>query len=207
MTWMITSDGFEAHIKYPVPDAFEIERIAHSLGQINRFNGHASRPYSVAEHSLLVADVAEHMGLDVFGQMAALMHDAHEAFVGDVTSPVKDEIGAAWFNFENRFAHMLASKFGLITAFTAFHHEIKSADLTALAIERYHLLPNRQPCGTPSTPWPCLAQLHAVHHFVDLNTPEREAMTWRDWADRFVDRFHELQFARAELCSLERQAA
>lgn len=207
MTWMVTSDGYEANLSTPVPDAFDIERIAHSLSQINRFNGHASRPYSVAEHSLLVADVAEHMGLDVYGQLAALMHDAHEAFTGDVTSPAKREIGTAWNIFENRFAHFLARKFGLITATTVYHHEIAAADMTALAIERYHLLPHRQPCGTPSTPWPCLAQLHAVHHFVDLNTREREEMTWRDWRDRFLDRFNELQFARVEASTLERLAA
>lgn len=69
-----------------------IEAIAHSLAQINRF-GHASRPYSVAEHSLLVCEIVKSMGLDCHAQRAALMHDAHEAFTGDVATPHQSRAG------------------------------------------------------------------------------------------------------------------
>ena len=71
MNWIVTCDGHEASLEFPTHADYEIERIAHSLAQINRFNGHAARPYSVAEHSLLVLDIAKtKLGLDAHGQMA-----------------------------------------------------------------------------------------------------------------------------------------
>lgn len=199
MTWIVTADGFEANVLYPTPDMFEIERIAHSLSQINRFNGHAVRPYSVAEHSLLVLELAERMGLDVFGQMAALLHDAHEAFVGDMSTPVKQCLGRSWSGFEDRIAHHLSLRFGFHTALVHASQEIKRADLIALAIERHHLLPHVQPSGVPSTPWSCLSGLGEVHHMADLMDRHVVGMAWHEWRDAFIDRFQELQFARAEL--------
>jgi hypothetical protein len=56
---------------------------------IVRFNGHLSKPYSVAEHSLLVADLARLMGENRRGQLAALLHDAHEVYTGDIARPIK----------------------------------------------------------------------------------------------------------------------
>ena len=47
--------------------------IAHALAQINRFNGHAKRPYSVAEHSLVCMEIAQHLELPPVVQLACLM--------------------------------------------------------------------------------------------------------------------------------------
>lgn len=64
MTWMITITGREHHLRgssaqHSLP---EINEIAHALSMINRFTGHTTRPYSVAEHSLLVAQMASEEG-------------------------------------------------------------------------------------------------------------------------------------------------
>ena len=72
-----------------------IEDIAHALAQINRFTGHAARPYSVAEHSLLVCDIVRAKGLNAHAQLLALLHDAHEAYCGDVASPTKSLLSAS----------------------------------------------------------------------------------------------------------------
>lgn len=61
-----------------------LEDIAHALACTNRYMGHAPRPYSVAQHSVLCA---QHVGTD--HQLQALFHDAHEAYVGDMSSMVK----------------------------------------------------------------------------------------------------------------------
>ena len=74
MTWMLTSQGQVVHLDNPLhnPGALSIRAIAHSLACINRFTGHALRPYSVAEHSLLVCDIVDQqMHLGVHAQLAA----------------------------------------------------------------------------------------------------------------------------------------
>ena len=68
----------------PAEADVSITDIAHSLALINRFNGHTRRPYSVAEHCV--------RGSQLIDQKCAfhfLMHDAAEAYVGDVAAPLK----------------------------------------------------------------------------------------------------------------------
>lgn len=202
MPWMVTADGHEVSLQYPQPETFDIGHIAHSLAQINRFTGHASRPYSVAEHSLLVCDIAErYFGLDVHGQLAALLHDAHEAYTTDLSTPAKAEVGGGWRTFEARFCHLVALRFRCHTALTAYHREIAAADRMALATERAQLLPTRQPNGFPSTPWPGLAGVEPLTEY-ELLEPARNRMSWLDWRDAFIDKFQELQLTRAELTAL-----
>ena len=100
MTWLLTATGREHHLgacsALRPGNTPQIEEIAHALAQINRYTGHAARPYSVAEHSLLVCDLVQAAGFDCHAQMAALLHDAHEAFCGDAATPVKQVLGVAW---------------------------------------------------------------------------------------------------------------
>jgi hypothetical protein len=65
----------------------DIEDIAHSLSLINRFAGHSSIPISVAQHSCYVAWLCE--GQEPYIQLQALLHDAAEAYLGDVTKWLK----------------------------------------------------------------------------------------------------------------------
>lgn len=64
--------------------------VAHALSLLNRFTGHIPYPYSVAEHSTLAAKL---WGRTPIERLAILLHDAHEAFMGDIASPVKAAIG------------------------------------------------------------------------------------------------------------------
>ncbi len=68
-------------------NAIRIDDIAHSLGNICRFTGHSREFYSVAEHSVLgtyAPDIP-----DAMHAMAFLLHDAHEAYLGDINTPLK----------------------------------------------------------------------------------------------------------------------
>lgn len=188
--WIITAAGQEFDLEQLRLGQVDIKSIAHSLAQLNRFTGHASRPYSVAEHSLLVADIAEReLGLDVHGQLAALLHDAHEAYCGDLHTPGKRRIGAAWYSFERQLEGLVHSAFAINSA--ARHHEaaIKRADLMALAIERRDLLPATASSWAALSGVPCLAR-------VDLQCPERASATWADWRQQFLQRYQALDFAR-----------
>lgn len=67
-------------------EAIDIRDIAHSLSHLCRFTGHTNLFYSVAQHCLLVA---EKIPGGPEEKLAALLHDAAEAYVGDLSSPLK----------------------------------------------------------------------------------------------------------------------
>ncbi len=80
-----------------------IEAVSWALGHINRYTGHAGL-YSVAEHCVMGARAMRRDGLDRESQLAFLFHDAHEAYTGDVSHPVKVALETiapgAWKKFE-----------------------------------------------------------------------------------------------------------
>ncbi|MEY5099132.1 MAG: hypothetical protein RJA36_1851 [Pseudomonadota bacterium] len=193
MSWILTAHGNGIDLHYTRPEHMVLADVAHSLAQINRFTGHAQRPYSVAEHSLLVLDIVEHLfaPASVHCRLAALMHDAHEAYIGDISTPLKHTLGETWALVEHRMERALRSAWGLHTAAYEHRDAIKQADLIALATERAQIMP-------PSpTLWQSLVHIQPVP-WVDLMSPERCKMTWRDWRDRFADAVDALDFERNE---------
>lgn len=67
----------------------DLETIAHSLAQINRFVGQLDVPYSVAQHSVWVSAKMEILGGSLNSQRAGLVHDGSESFLSDIPSPYK----------------------------------------------------------------------------------------------------------------------
>jgi hypothetical protein len=68
----------------PDPERIDLRDIAHALARIGRFTGHGDQIFSDAQHSVIVCDLApEHL------KRWALLHDAEEAYGGDVSSPMK----------------------------------------------------------------------------------------------------------------------
>jgi len=81
----------------PRPEEFEIEDIALSLSRINRYNGHNDAPISVAQHSVQCVDLVDIMEVGTEEEVHQvkrymLMHDATEAYVGDMVRPLKSII-------------------------------------------------------------------------------------------------------------------
>ena len=88
-----TASGIFWPLTDPTPDQVHWADIGESLAKLCRFNGHLPMFYSVAQHSVLVADI---LPLDL--RLHGLLHDAHEAFIGDITTPCKEalrDLGAA----------------------------------------------------------------------------------------------------------------
>ena len=73
-----------------------IRDIAHALSNLGRFTGHSKRFYSVAQHSVIASNmVCLHPEIDYhMMQVCALLHDASEAYLGDVSSPLKQLLPA-----------------------------------------------------------------------------------------------------------------
>ena len=196
-TFALTQSGREHILSGPAathPDNVpSLREIAHSLAQINRYTGHASRPYSVAEHSLLVCMFAKADGASNAVAFAALMHDAHEAIVGDVSSQIKIELGEVWAAFEWKHQRHLLEQYELLDAFTQHKAAIKRWDLIALATERRDLMPY-----TPgiSTPWAVLDTPGAEvlpDANINLNAPQRQLNIWQTWAYLFENQAALLQ--------------
>lgn len=82
-----THSGKLFDIFNPRPEDICIEDIAHALSMQCRFNGHTKQFYSVAEHSLNCARIAATLDNDPEAIWLALMHDAHEAYIGDLPGP------------------------------------------------------------------------------------------------------------------------
>lgn len=92
------------------PNQIDIEDIAHALSHVCRFAGHTSRFYSVAQHSLMVSYKIPGTSRE---KLAALLHDAAEAFVCDIPSPVKPLLGRSYRNLYNRIQDVIDLKFGV----------------------------------------------------------------------------------------------
>lgn len=179
------------------PRAADIELLdeAWALAQINRFTGCALRPYSVDEHSLLVAEILEReFGMPAIVRFAGLHHDGHESITGDVATPDKVAIGAAWDLYEAGWADAVRERWGLAETFARYAGPIKRADLMALATERRDLMP-----ALPPDVDPFVEALQGIEPigWVRLNTPERRAHDWEFWRDRFMDEHFALEEAMA----------
>ncbi|OAK60177.1 hypothetical protein A3K87_23940 [Variovorax paradoxus] len=144
-------------------------------------------------------------GASVFVQMAAQLHDAHEAYTNDLISPAKQAVNSytmafgigAWHAFEAEHAKGVREHFKLQSVFAGHREFLRSIDLQALATARRDLTPYNP---SRHMPWPVLSdntpQPVAPADWLRLDTPEREAATWKDWRERFLRRFAQLQATR-----------
>lgn len=95
------------------PHEINLHDIAAALSKICRYNGHVDNHYSVAEHSVHLFDYFEREGWDKETQRAAIMHDAPEYLLGDVTTPLKQLLGAAYTRLETSLYTKVAMRFRL----------------------------------------------------------------------------------------------
>lgn len=120
-------NGALINLNRPSVDMIDVEDIASALSKICRFGGHSNAFYSVAQHSCLVAALApEYLCRE------ALLHDAAEAYLGDVIKPLKNLLGLAYEELEKEFMQVIMQKFGLDASRLL---EIKQYDKQALEIE------------------------------------------------------------------------
>ena len=128
----------------PSPLDVEIEDIAHGLARVARWNGQTTgdHAYSVAQHSLLVTDLAQAFApdWDQTKLLAALLHDAPEYVIGDMISPFKAALGVDYRDFEGRLEAAIHVRFG-IPVQTPKHVErtIKRADVVSAYLEAVEL--------------------------------------------------------------------
>jgi len=90
--FIVTYSGEEFYPTRPEINKIHIEDIAHSLSLLCRANGHISHFYSIAQHSINCANEAKARGYPAKMQLACLIHDSSEAYISDITRPVKQHL-------------------------------------------------------------------------------------------------------------------
>ena len=123
--------GAEFDLLDPWGSSFTLSDVAHGLAHICRYAGQCSGFYSVAEHSILVSEVATGC------ELQALMHDAAEAFLGDVTRPLK-QLLPDYKKIETDVEAAVLARFGIGPLASS---AVKAADLRVLAAEQQQIMP------------------------------------------------------------------
>lgn len=142
-----THSGMVVDLVNPKPEQIYIHDIAWSLSRQSRFNGHTSGSisYSVAQHSCWVATRVLHETKDRHAALYALLHDAHEAYIGDIVSPLKNiaRLSHVVGDIERALQYTIHQAYDLPPPAQRIIDVIKHYDRLALAVEAYHLLPSR----------------------------------------------------------------
>lgn len=134
-----------------------IEDIAHALSNQCRFGGHLPKFFSVAQHSILVSTIVapEH-------RLAALLHDASEAYLIDVPRPVKLHL-SNYKDIEDAIMLEIARKFGFKWP---LHEEVKKADEIMLQREWDEIMMGKIPID-PENQTPCWTPGQSKRHFLE----------------------------------------
>lgn len=119
----------------PKPEDIFIEDIACALSKLCRFNGHILEFYCVAQHSCICVDLARKAGIeDKTLLLSILLHDASEAYCGDVIKPLKNIIGKKYEIIESRITRAIDKKFK--TKIIKEHDTIKLFDVVSYNLEK-----------------------------------------------------------------------
>ena len=158
MLWVTTPSGKKWSLMQPRSEDVVVSDIAHNLAYQVRFNGSCGQ-YTVAEHSCHVHDEAVRQNLPPEWCFLALLHDAHEAYIGDITTPVTCALDLllveAGVTLNDRSLNQVLTLLKTRTDRAIFealgldhfslpgkaYHTVRTLDATALRVEREALFP------------------------------------------------------------------
>lgn len=133
------SAGHYVDLANPDPATIEIDSIAAALSKICRFGGHCPQFYSVAEHSVHATNLAVASGVTGEALIAVFLHDAAEAYIGDIVKPLKG-IMIDYMVTEQRIESAIEKAFSV--SFNRHKDVIKRFDRAMLRAEKLYMWPN-----------------------------------------------------------------
>ena len=196
--WFQTFTGKLVDAEHPTPDMVDIQDIAHALSMTCRYGGHCREFYSVAEHSVHVEELGfkllipelqlrHSQSTDIIKELAELrlaflLHDAAEAYTGDIISPVKKLLAPQSTELEDKWLAAIQEKFHLGNQLTLTTPVSPTADKLALSVEVLSLFYPVLPEWWTKFPVPTCDQFFPVECW-----PPHVAR------QKFLDHFYEIQ--------------
>lgn len=135
-----TITGKLLYLLHPDPKDINIYDIATGLSNQCRYNGQLPKFYSVAQHSVIVAEQAEKLGKNRRDCLKALLHDSHEAYLGDIVTPLKLVLDN-YRDIENSVDDAICTRFKIPKGMGDWLHDL---DKLVLATEIRDLRPHGQ---------------------------------------------------------------
>ncbi|NNM68058.1 MAG: hypothetical protein HKM06_08630 [Spirochaetales bacterium] len=175
MSVIQSASGRYISLTNPEDNQYSVQDIAHALANICRFAGHTQHFYSVAQHSVLVSLVEP----DIM-PAEKLFHDASEAFLGDITTPLKSLL-PEYRAIESAMMNSIALWLGLPIGFHKFA-PVKRADLHLLLAEKRDLM---SVSCFDETVWDLTAVMKNCHEPIVPWSPSEAKQ-------RFIERFFQI---------------
>jgi len=166
VSFIQTLSGKKFYFDSPEDFHYTIHEIAWALSHINRFTGHGTRVYTVAEHIVNVCELAGNT-------VHALLHDASEAYLGDVSAPLKRHpVMSGYRLLEQRVQHAIYTRFLGPDYSEADQVLTREADMMMLAREKHWLFQDdlkweSVEAYTSTPPILCLSPLEAYKAFME----------------------------------------
>ena len=177
-----TYTGGRFDLDDPQPEQVSIEDIAHALSLICRYTGHVRVPYSVASHCILVSRILEDAGHSPETVYAGLLHDSQEAYIQDISSPLKGMLHD-YKAIEANVSEAVYEALELDGALVDWE-AVKWADLCALFIERRDLM------REATEKW---ADEEFAEQIENVPFVARGDLYWRDVKAGYLARYRELR--------------
>lgn len=181
MSWMQTHTGVAFTLDVVKPENVRLDDIVFALSHNNRYTGHAGR-YSVAEHCCHVSDHLLNRTGNCASAMAGLLHDAHEAYTGDLNYPMQLALGKEfcerWKAKSREIDIAILQALNLHGLVPIYDSDVKRTDVRILLDERNALM------SAPPQDWDCEFE-DPLDIIIYRWRPEQAGVEWRT-------RFHSL---------------
>ena len=137
--WIETYTGIHIDPLAPRPEDIRSEDIAHALSNLCRYNGHCKHFFSVAQHSINAAKYAlRHHDYRI--ALLALLHDAAEAYVSDIATPIKPHV-RGFSGMERRVQKVIYSALFVCPPDAEEARKVKHIDNVMMVTEAAALMP------------------------------------------------------------------
>ncbi len=159
----------------PDENSILIEDIAHALSLMTRANGHFHEFYSVAQHCIFCCEEALARGYSNKVALACLLHDASEAYLADITRPVKKNL-LNYLNIEEVLQTAIYSKYIGQALSTEEQSQIHSVDNSLLFSEFIHYMNEKLDMEAENL----------------VSTPDFKFVPFNEVEEKYIDLFNKL---------------